>query len=131
MNDDTSTNIQKFLEDSLATHGSQEALRKANFLANKKQGRNAGYGFALGDLLRVQGPTLGYIAPTPKPLGGKNSSNTLPGKSDATVSGGITMSETVIDGDVVCSDHFYSIKTACYSLRFSPVIYRWFSRATR
>ena len=40
---------------------SKEALRKANFLSSRKQGRNAGYGLALGDLLKSQGPALGFI----------------------------------------------------------------------
>ena len=44
-------------------------------MANKKQGRNAGYGFALGDLLRIQGPSLGYAAPVPKSITGKGAGN--------------------------------------------------------
>ena len=42
--------IQKFLKDSLSTHDSKEALRKANFLANKNQGKNADQGFVLSSL---------------------------------------------------------------------------------
>ena len=42
--------IKKFLEDSLSTHDSKEALRKANFLANKNQGKNADKGFVLSSL---------------------------------------------------------------------------------
>lgn len=49
---DPAKDVAKFLNDSLATHDSKEMLRKANFLSNKKQGRHAGYGFALESVLR-------------------------------------------------------------------------------
>ena len=44
--------VQDFLKDSLSTHESKEALRKANFLANKNQGKNADQGFVLSSLLQ-------------------------------------------------------------------------------
>ena len=49
---DPAKDVAKFLNESLTTHDSQELLRKANFLSNKKQGRHAGYGFALEGVLR-------------------------------------------------------------------------------
>lgn len=49
---DPAKDVAKFLNDSLTTHDSKELLRKANFLSNKKQGRHAGYGFALESVLR-------------------------------------------------------------------------------
>lgn len=88
--------------DSLATHGSQEALRKANFLANKKQGRNAGYGFALGDLLRIQGPSLGYVAPVPKPISGKGAGNITPLKKMGNAESFPLGSDQALDDDSVC-----------------------------
>lgn len=45
--DESDSSSQQFLRNALNTHDAKEALRKANFLANKKQGRNAGYGFVL------------------------------------------------------------------------------------
>lgn len=44
--------VAKFLNDSLSTHDSKEMLRRSNFLSNKKQGRRAGYGYALEGVLR-------------------------------------------------------------------------------
>ena len=44
--------IQIFLKDSLSTHDSKEELRKANFLANKSQGKNADKGFVLSSLFQ-------------------------------------------------------------------------------
>ena len=44
--------IQKFLKDSLSTHDSKEELRKANFLANKNQGKNSDKGFVLSSLFQ-------------------------------------------------------------------------------
>jgi len=55
---DKTVGVAKFLQDALATHESQEKLRRANHLANKKQGRNAGFGLALEDLLKSKGPEL-------------------------------------------------------------------------
>lgn len=51
---DPAKDITRFLNDALATHDSKEMLRKANFLSNRKQGRRAGYGYALEHVLRTQ-----------------------------------------------------------------------------
>ena len=42
----------------MSTHDAREALRKANRLANRIQGKSAGYGLALEDLLKNKGPEL-------------------------------------------------------------------------
>ena len=90
---DARNSVNQFLQDALSTHDSKDALRKANFLANKKQGRNAGHGFALGDLLRSQGPTLGFIPPsrlTPLVKGAKSpikeGSSTIPSEESEILS---------------------------------------------
>ena len=56
--------VHKFLHEALSTKQAKEMLRRANQMADKKQGRNAGMGWALEDLLRAQGPVA------PKGLGG-------------------------------------------------------------
>lgn len=51
----TVAGVQKFLNEALATKASTNLLRKANLLANNKVGRNAGFGWALEDLLKETG----------------------------------------------------------------------------
>jgi hypothetical protein len=50
--------VSQFLSDALANPSAKDQLRKANFMSNKKQGRNAGFGWALEDMMRIMGPEL-------------------------------------------------------------------------
>ncbi len=70
-NRDSTVGVSKFLSDALSTHDAREALRKANRLANKIQGKSAGYGLALEDLLKNKGPEL--LESKPEATHSKNS----------------------------------------------------------
>jgi hypothetical protein len=55
---DPAQGTSKFLKEALSTHESLAELRRSNALVNLKQGRNAGYGWVLEDLLKSKGPGL-------------------------------------------------------------------------
>jgi len=55
---DPAEGTSKFLKEALSTHESLAELRRSNALVNLKQGRNAGYGWVLEDLLKSKGPGL-------------------------------------------------------------------------
>jgi len=55
---DPAEGTSKFLKEALSTHESLAELRRSNALVNLKQGRNAGFGWVLEDLLKSKGPGL-------------------------------------------------------------------------